>query len=288
VIAALYGELQLHASWSDLHADSPDLYGLFYARSSAMGWLTEATEGVPKGGFWGTNEAERETSPPGAGPHKIAWCQVDLTNPDAAGRVPLQPLLACLGDAVARIGTPQISAIQIALPALEPGPPTSDSALRALTTDAMWFRTSDPQSTTGIRIMLDGGRHPRLHAAAPGMLEWMMSAQRVASFDSVLPPDDDLDPPNPYFEDDTCPGPPQHRATVCGTLAEWPLNAFGWLAALTAPNLTTGVSTPWMLTLKRADTSGDKTRAADRGGPKSRQLSHCAGVRSDLPGGGSP
>lgn len=263
VIVVLHGELQLHPR-RDPHADFADLYGLFYPRSSAMGWLTEAVEGGAKGGFWGMNEAEYDASP-GRSPHEIAWCQVDLTNPDATGRVPLQPLLTCLGDSVARIGTAQISAIQIALPALEPGRSSSDSALRALTgDDSCWFLDSDPQSTTRIRITLDGGRHPRIHAAAPNMLEWMMRAQRVASFDSLLPPDDDLDPPNPYFEADTWPGPPQHRTTMRGTLAEWSLDALGWLAALVAAAASHhGVSAPWMLTVKRVDTSGDKPRAEE-------------------------
>jgi hypothetical protein len=258
VIAALYGELEQYPWWSDPHVDSPpfDLYGLFYARSSAMGWLTEAVEGAPNGGFWGMNEGEHDASP---GPHWIAWCQVDLTNPAAAGRIPLQPLLICLGDAVARIGTPQVSAIQIALPALEPGPPSSDSALRALTfDDASWFLGGDPQSTTGIRVTLDGGRHPQIRAAAPDMLESMISAQRVVSFDSLLPPDDDLGTPDPYFGDSTWPGPTQHRVTMRGTLVEWSLDALGFLAALVAAAASHhGVSVPWMLTVKRVDTSGD-------------------------------
>jgi hypothetical protein len=265
VIAALYGELQLHPWWSDPHIDSPpfDLYGLFYARASAMGWLTEATEGAPKGGFWGMNEGEHDASP---GPHWIAWCQVDLTNPDAAGRIPLQPVLTCLGDAVTRIGTPQISAIQIALPALEPGPSSSDSALRALTfNDASWFLSSDSRSRTGIRATLDGGTSPQIHAAAQGMLEWMTKEPGVASFESLLPPDNALDPLDRSFGGDTWPGPPQHRVTMRGTLVEWSLDALGWLATLAAAAASHhGVSTSWMLTVKRVDTSGDKPPAAPR------------------------
>lgn len=257
VIAALYGELQQHPWWSGAHVDSPpsDLYGLFHARSSAMGWLTEAVEGA-KGGFWGMNEGEHDAS---AGPRWIAWCQVALTRPEVAGRIPLQPLLACLGDTVARIGTPQVTAIQIALPALEPVPSSTDSAIHTLTfIDASWFLGSDPQSTTGIFVTLDGGSSPRIRAAAQGMLGWMSKAPRVASFNALLPPDDALDPPDRSFEGDTWPGPPQHRATLSGTLVEWSLDAVGWLATLAAAAASHhGVSTPWMLTVRSVDRSGD-------------------------------
>jgi hypothetical protein len=256
VIAALYGELELHPWWSDPHVTSPpDLYASFYARSSAMGWLTEAYEGA-KGGIWGMNEAEHDASP---GPHWIAWCQVDLTHPDPAGRIPLQPLLTCLGDAVARIGTAQVSAIQVALPEMEAAPATSDSTDRVLQRDAMWFLDSDPRARTGIRMMLDGGSSPRIRAASPGMLEWMSKEPGVASFDSLLPPDDALVPPDRTFGGDTWPGPPQNRVTMSGTLVEWSLDALGWLATLAAAAASHhGASTPWMLTVNRVDTSGEK------------------------------
>ncbi len=249
VIAALYGELQLHDLCGP-HADSPDLYGLFYARSSAMGWLTEAVEGA-QGGLWGMNEAEHDVSL-GPSPHKVAWCQVVLTNPDAVGRVPLQPLLACLGDAVARIGTAQFSAIHVALPALEPRRTSSDSALRALTgTDMYWFLSSEPRLTTDIRMTLDGGSSAQIQAVAPSMLEWMAGAQNVVALESVLPADEDLDPLDPRFEGDTWPGPAKHRVTMRGTLTEWSLDALGWLTSLVAAAASYhGVSTPWMLTVK--------------------------------------
>lgn len=259
VVAALYGELKLHA-WRDPYVESPDLYGLFYARSSAMGWLTEAVEGA-KGGFWAMNEAEHDASSQVV-PHMIAWCQVDLTYPDPAGRVPLQPLLTCLGDAVARIGAAQISAIQIAIPELEPGRTSSASALDALTGDEMyWFLNSEPESTTEIRVTFDGGSDPRIGAAAPNILGWVKDAQSVVSFDTVVPADEALDPLDRFFGTDTWPGPQQNRATIPGTLVEWSLDALGWLATLVAAAAShQGVSTPWTLTI----TGANATRASGK------------------------
>jgi hypothetical protein len=256
VIAALYGDLQLHAPRGP-QADSPDLYGLFLARSSAMGWLTESVEGA-RGGLWGMNEAEHDPSS-STRPHKIAWCQVSLTNPDPAGRAPLQPLVACLGDAVARIGRPRVSAIQIALPASEPRRSSSTSALDALIgNDSYWFLNGGQQPPTGIRMTLDGGRDSAMHLAIMSMVQWMLGAQHVVSLDSVLLQDDCLDPPVRNFEGDTWPGPPHHRATIGGTLEEWSLDALGWFATLvTAAASNHGVGSPWMLTVSKVDELSD-------------------------------
>jgi hypothetical protein len=90
------------------------------------------------------------------------------------------------------------------------------------------------------------------------MQEFMTKEPGVVSFDSLLPPDEAVDPPDRSFGIDTWPGPPQHRLTMRGTLVEWSLDALGWLAALAAAAASHhGVSTPWMLTVRRADTSGD-------------------------------
>jgi hypothetical protein len=46
---------------------------------------------------------------------------------------------------------------------------------------------------------------------------------------------------------------------MSGTLVEWSLDALGWLATLAAAAASHhGASTPWMLTVNRVDTSGEK------------------------------
>ena len=48
MFAALHGELAPHP-WRDPLVASSDAYSLFYARSSAMGWLAEAAENASGG-----------------------------------------------------------------------------------------------------------------------------------------------------------------------------------------------------------------------------------------------
>jgi hypothetical protein len=112
--AALYGELVMLPRAGGLDELTQDAYSLFYARSAAMGWLTPAVEGAT-GGFWGMNDAE-EVPGSGAPPHRAAWFQVVLTGPFQDGLLPVQPFLACAGDAVARLGRLRLDAIQLVLP----------------------------------------------------------------------------------------------------------------------------------------------------------------------------
>src|SRR3954449_1888817 len=107
MFAALHGELAEHP-WRDLA--SSDAYSLFIARSSAMGWLTEAVE-TAYGGFWGMNDAGQD---PRSQPSRVAWFQVSLTEP-LVTVLPVQPFLACAGDVVARIGAFRLEAVQVLL-----------------------------------------------------------------------------------------------------------------------------------------------------------------------------
>jgi hypothetical protein len=57
MFAALFGELVPHPRPVTPDDVRQDAYSLFYARSSAMGWLTPAVQGAA-GGLWGMNDAE--------------------------------------------------------------------------------------------------------------------------------------------------------------------------------------------------------------------------------------
>ncbi len=263
--AALYGRLALHP-WRGPVAES-DAYMLFYTGSSAMGWLTEAREGA-SGGFWGTNEAEAN---PNAGlqPSRVAWFQVTLTNlmPDSR-LLPLQPFLACAGDAVGRIGTLDLHAVQVQLPVemlhAQADAVSIRSAVRTLIQDAGWFADVAPQSRVQVQVTLNGGKNPAIRAAAPEVFRRMRTFKQEAFVcDSFSVSDDEAlvreSASTGEFSQDQFPAwwePGPHQATIRGTLVEWSLDALGWLAAfLAAASHQYGVSTPLMLAASRFDGS---------------------------------
>jgi len=115
-----------------------------------------------------------------------------------------------------------------------------------------WFADGDPRRRSPIRVTLDGGADPSIQAAAPEMLQRIQSSyQDVYRCDSFSLAEDDavLLPNTPvglWRETE------QHLVTFYGTLAEWSLDALGWLAAFLAHiAFVHGVSRPLMLTAAR-------------------------------------
>jgi hypothetical protein len=248
--AALYGELAVH-SWRDPQAASSDAYSLFAARSSAMGWLAPAAADASPGGLWGMNDAGQDF----AGP-RVAWFQVSLAEPPPPAGLPLpvQPFLACAGDVTARLGALRLRAVQVLLPvqALAAAPTT---AALTLLEDAGWFADRDPHLGSRVRVTLDGGQDPAIRSAAPQIIRWTHEMdQNVVSCDvSSLTGEDAALADfvrHPPVIDELWNGPAQHRATFDGTLAEWSLDALGWLAALLAEGSHRyGIGNPLMLTV---------------------------------------
>lgn len=256
MFAALHGELALHP-WRDPPAACSDAYSLFVARSSAMGWLADVGENAP-GSVWGMNDAGHD---PGSGSQlsRIAWFQVSLIEPVPAGRpLPVQAILSCAGDVVTGIGTLRLRAVQILLPVqcldASAGASSNVSAVMTLMQDAGWFADCDPRSRTQVRVTLDGGQDPSIRSAAPGMLQWMRGfKQDVFSCDSYSSTGDEELVLEPAVIDELWLGPAHHRAAFHGALAEWSLDALGWLAAFLADaSARHGVSTPLMLTASRS------------------------------------
>lgn len=259
MFVALFGELVLHPRAGALIEFSQDAYSLFYARSAAMGWLTPAQEGA-SGGFWGMNDAE---AGPACGPQpsRVAFFQVVLTGPFPGGMLPVQPFLACAGDVAARLGTLRLEAVQVLLPerdAPADGPMASPSGLKVAwpLLDALdWFADCDPRLRAPVRVTLDGWLDPSIRAAASAILRSVREInQDVFACDSFSLAEDDhlVLRPIPFeFE----PGSAHHRVTFRGTLAEWSLDALGWLAAFLADQSSRhGVSTPLMFTADRTVT----------------------------------
>lgn len=275
MLAALYGELEPHP-WRDPLVASSDAYSLFVARSSAMGWLTEAEENA-SGGLWGMNDAGQDPAPALASesrPARVAWFQVSLTGPvPAGGPLPVQAFLSCVDDVVARIGTARLRAVQLLLPVqgldASSGASSRWGAVLPLLQEAGWFADGDPRLRARVRVTLDGGQDPSIRSAAPGMLRWMRQFdQDVFSCDGVSVTDDDdtalvTDDDmvlEPAVIDEVWFGPARHRATFHGTLAEWSLDALGWLAAFLADaGSRHGVDTPLLLTVGRLAEPGSRT-----------------------------
>lgn len=238
MFAALYGEP------APVPEDGPDAYSLFHDRSVAMGWLDDP--GAP--GLWGMNDAGQEH--PIAGGPLVAWFQVGVEPVPADRPLPVQPFLHCTGDVVARLGGGELTAVQVLLPveALDVAPRPHPALVPSLLT-AHWF--------TGpgipVRVTLDSGQVPSVPAAAAAMRDQLGRLEQ----DVFTCASHSLTEPAPLpapVDDSFWPGPPHHRVTFHGTLAEWSPDAIGWLAGFLADlGARLGVHTPVLLTVLRDD-----------------------------------
>ncbi|MGW4412855.1 hypothetical protein ACWEJ6_53405 [Nonomuraea sp. NPDC004702] len=233
MFAALHGELRPYP-WRQPSPD-PDAYSLFVARSSAMGWLAEPTGGDR--GLWGMNDAGFGSA---AGPwrSRAAWFQASLPAPAALDLpLPVQPFLACAQWVAARVGVLRLEAVQVSLPvqslALPDGGFHRTGAVVRLLQQICWFADLLPRARTRVRVTLDGGQNPVLLSVAPDMLGWLRELKQDMFSDFFLT-DDEAVMLRPAITDELWCGPAEHSVTIDGTLAEWSLDALGWLAALLA------------------------------------------------------
>ncbi|MDI5981154.1 hypothetical protein [Amycolatopsis magusensis] len=217
LFAALYGSLVRHPG----HDPGRDAYILFHDRSLAMGWLDV---------LWGMNDAGEEH--PLAAPGLAGWFQVGVV----PGPLPVQPFLRCAGDVLAHLGTLDLDAVQVLLP---PGPGPASSATAA------WF--GDAGLGTPVRVTLDSGQDPSIPAAAARFRE-RMAEQSVFACESTGFSTE----PKPPFDDSSWNGPPRQAASFHGTLAEWSVDAIGWLGGYAAGLCAdAGVPVPTLLTVSR-------------------------------------
>lgn len=234
MFAAFHGELTPHP-WRAPDSDR-DAYLVFHERSVAMGWLP---------GLWEMNDAGLEHSL--ASSSLAAWFQVDAEPVPGDRPLPVQPFLRCAGDAVVRIGTLTLDAVQVLLPVQLLDTASRPEAARSpsLLTSA-WFDDSDPASRTSVRVTLDGGQSPAVLSIADRLISL---DQVVFAYESHATGQTAI---GPLFDDSFWNGPPQHAVTFQGTLAEWSLDAVGWLAGLLADlSARHGVAAPLLLTVSR-------------------------------------
>ncbi|GAA3253026.1 hypothetical protein [Streptomyces lavendulae] len=237
LFAALHGELAPHPAPPGGGADA---YGLFLARSSALGWLDT---------LWGMNDAGRDPAPGS----RAAWFQVA----PLGGAVPVQPFLACAGEVVARLGTLRLDALRLLLPLPEGGGPAG-GAVMGLLQEAGWFAGAAEDAAVPVRVTLDSGAAAdgaALPGAVPALLPWLRGFKQTV-FDCASVTAGEPDEAGaaeaaygPAPVDALWGGPARHRIVVTGGLAEWSLDALGWLAAFLAEGCAAqGVSGPLLLT----------------------------------------
>ncbi|WP_222864367.1 hypothetical protein [Micromonospora sp. WP24] len=259
LFAALHGELTPHP-WR--HTDR-DAYSFFSDRSLAMGWLDDiggvirqTAGGVEEtrtgaAGLWGMNDAGQQH--PLAVPESslVAWFQVGVEAVAADRPLPVQPFLRCAGDATARLGALRLDAVQVLLPVqgLDIAARPAYAGVPSLRA-AGWFVDADPRSRRRVRVTLDSGQDPSAPAVAAAMRESMRRlAQDVFACESHSLTDHDPLATHPPLDDRSWLGPPLHRVTFRGTLAEWSLDSLGWLGGFLADLAAAqGVRTPLLLT----------------------------------------
>lgn len=254
LFAALYGELRPHRRGND-EAASEDAYSLFYRRSLAMGWLTVSGKlgEVNSVGLWGMNDAGQGSPGGGLGSSLAAWFQVSVGMLPGQRSLPVQPFLCCVDDVVGRLGALQLEAVHLLLPAQMLDVKVGTESLTSSAYTAGWFSDAGPRSLAEVLVTLDSGQDPTIPRIAPELLRWLRQTdQDVFLCDSYSLTDHVPLASRPPFGDHFWHGPPLNRATFRGTLAEWSLDALGWLAALLVDSAVRhGANTPLLLTASR-------------------------------------
>jgi hypothetical protein len=229
VLCALHGTLAVHP-WIDPAEDGEDAYGLFVARSEALGWWDR-----PGTGLWGMNDAAGVWRPPdgehdeaaanaAVGGDRIAWFQVGL--PDAAeGRaLPLQAVVACAADVVERVGRVELAAVQVlvSLYATTAAPRTPSGTT--------WFGVADPAARTALRVTVDAGDDPVPLADVLGFLR----ERHTEPFRFTGGAPGAGVAPRPVVAGEHWIRPGRHPVTLDVEAPEWSAAAAGWLCAAAA------------------------------------------------------
>lgn len=244
LFAALYGELTPRPDRA--RGTDRDPYIQFHDRSVAMGWLDS---------LWGMNDAGQEHPLAAPGASLVTWFQVGVEHVPGDRPLPVQPFLRCAGDVTARLGTLRLRAAHVLLPAqcLDISARPEHARMPSLLT-AAWFGDADPTAGTPVRVTLDSGQDPVVPVATQRMREWMGRLnQNVFSCESHSLTEQDPASVEPPLPDTLWNGPPLHRTTFHGTLAEWSLDAIGWLGGfLVDLGAREGAGVPLLLTVSRS------------------------------------
>jgi hypothetical protein len=216
-VVEVFGERHRHR-WLDAATRQEDAYSVFLSRAELLGWSTSGPRGPLR---WGMNDAALGNE----ADDRVAWFQVDQTPSDVRGAA-IVPLLTCAGDAAARFGRLDLSAIRTFLP---DGP--FPSGLGDLVAALNWFELCAPDLRTATRVTVEGS------GALVGSVESLatfLGCLNVGAFeltDVALDGDVDAEPPTTplglqWLEGERC------RLAVSAVVPEPSFEAYGWIIAL--------------------------------------------------------
>jgi hypothetical protein len=262
MLAALYGSL-VRDPWLD-PGPPPQAHALFGQRSAAMGWLDDRSDetGETKAGLrglWtmydaGWGDPEGANSP-------ISWFHVGIRPESGRHGLPVQPFLRCAGDVTIRIGKVDINAVVLLLPSqIIDVSPEIWSASLASSNPTYWFSYGNAQSRAAVKIDLRAGIGSAIADIGDSLKNDMRELDHhvftwVSHAVERPPPDQSLP-----FDDSLWNGPAQSGITVQGMLAEWSLEAIGWLGeTLTEAIARLGMHAPVVLTVHRSGAASQLT-----------------------------
>ncbi len=246
IFVGVYGTLRVHP-WIDPGRMEEDAYSLFVSRAVAMGWTSTGPNGLGPV-LWGMHDAGQDWTEPDAA--RIAWFQVGAPEPaQIDAPLPVQPVMACVGDTLGRVGRVDLSAVQLLLPVHAAGPATAH-----LVSGLGWFGASDPAARVPVHLTLDGGEDDVVRPAAGDLLA-ALRRTRTGPFDvdAVLPAVPPV-APEPAVVGDLWLGAGRHPVTFACAVPEWSFDALGWLVALFAEACrAVGVRTPVLVSVGRPE-----------------------------------
>jgi hypothetical protein len=116
----MYGSISGVAAVQHLADTENDAYGLFRARSIALGWLAPSGLDPSSAGLWEMNDAGDCWHSALAG-DELLWVQVSVPAVGAVDRPPVSlPFVCCIFGALASLGETKVSALEVALPFRNP------------------------------------------------------------------------------------------------------------------------------------------------------------------------
>lgn len=217
-----------------------------------MGWLTDAAENADAAGSWGMNDAARDSD---SSVSRIAWFQVTLTQPASSPRpLPAQPFLHCVRDVTEHLGTVRMDAAQMVLPMPSRDESSRTQALLDLMQSAGWFTDLDPQRRTPILLTIDTGPGQAVGSMAQIVFERLRTHdQSVFSCDSFSVAGRQVADLTPALPDQLWQDSKNNQVLFSGSIAEWSLDALGWVATFVAEaSSDRGLTHPLLLTARRA------------------------------------
>lgn len=239
---ALYGGLTASVGPSIRLNSDDDAYRLFVARSTALGWLHGDQPGL-----WGTHDAYLDAD---LNDSRFAWFHVGF--PQTGRLLPLIPLMSCVGSVVSRFGKPDLTGIQVELPAQisTEGYPADRARHIDLASAVGWFWVAPDVEMVPITVTLSADGSDR---GSEGLAIEAWIGKLVQRAFRVLAVRDEA--VQLFGDRDPLGGEPVRPfVTFDATLSEWSFEALGLtLALLSEACRSSAIDSSVVVSLKRSD-----------------------------------